>query len=311
MQAKTQQARPISALPEVPQLRPYEPGEYRMAMGLTPVALPDWLEFAADYPMQMAERRRLLAERPQDVLACLPSAEAAAHELLDVLVAHLCAVHPDWFTRDGSCLRNHLLGEAIDLASAAPPLAIAGRLVQEDFCINQLHADGHRLTAAVLCFPTRWSLAEKLGKPLLGVHAQVPFYAERLGLPVERFFSSLKDGRLAQRLNWSVIDDAALYQVSGKHRIGHDADITPDNALQRLYLRVERQTFRRLPVSGAVAFGIRIHVTRLDRVAQSPGEAARLSEALRALPPAVAEYKSTTLFSAALAEALAAIAPCV
>ena len=301
------QDRPTALLPEIPQFRPYEPGEYRMAMGLTAVALPDWLEFAADYPEQMMERRRLLAERPQYVLACLPSAEAAAQEMLDVLVAHLCGEHPAWFTQEGSLLHNHLLGETVDLAAGGPPLAIAGRLLQEDFCLNQLHEDGHRLTAAVLCFPTRWSLAEKLGKPLLGVHAQVPFYAERLATPVERFFASLKDGKLAQRFNWSVIDDAALYQVSGKHRTGHDQEITVHNALQRLYLRVERQTFRRLPISGAVAFGIRIHVTRLDRVAESPGEAARLSEALRALPEAVAQYKSTMRFSAALVEALAAI----
>ncbi len=296
-----------AGLPALAQLRPYEAGDYRMAMGLTAVAPADWLAFAADYPKQMAERRRLLAARESDVLACLPGAEAAAQELLDVLVAHLCAVHPAWFTRDGAVLHNRLLGETIDLASGAAPLAIAGRLVQEDFCLNQLHEDGHRLTAAVLCFPTRWSLAEKLGQPLIGVHAQVPFYAERLGSPVERFFNSLKDGKLAQRLNWSVIDDAALFQVSGKHRDGTDHEIDAGNALQRLYLRVERQTFRRLPVSGAVAFGIRIHVTRLDEVVHAPGEAARLSEALRALPPAVAHYKSTRRFSASLLEALAGI----
>ena len=291
-------------LDPVPQFRPYDPGPFRMAMALTAVAEPDWLELAEDYPTQMAERHRLLHATPGAVLACLPEAEAAARELLDVLVAHLCTHHAAWFERSGRVLHNRLLGERIDLDCGMDALAIAGRLVQEDFCIMQPHDNGHHLTAAVLCFPTRWSLAEKLGRVLIDVHEKVPFYADRLANPVERFFRSLKPGRLAQRLNWSVIDDPALFQLNGKGRDGHDAAITPDNALAQLFLRVERQTFRRLPLSGAVVFGIRIHVTPLDRVAGDPGEAARLSAAIQALPADMVHYKSTGRFSAALLEAL-------
>jgi len=295
---------PIPTLGAVPPFRPYEPGPFRMAMALTAVAEPDWLEFAEDTPAQMAERRRLLAETPDAVLACLPEAEAAARELLDVLVAHLCTHRAGWFQREGRGLRNRLLGEFVDLAGA-PPLEVAGRLVQEDFCLMQEHADGHHLTGAVLCFPTRWSLAEKLGHPLITVHEKVPFYAEKLGNPVERFFRSLRLDRLAQRLNWSVIDDPALFQLRGKGLDGIDPDITPANALTRLYLRVERQTFRRLPVSNAVVFGIRIHVTPLDRVTQDASEAQRLTEALKALPSEMARYKSTGRFIDALLAALA------
>jgi len=277
-----------------------------MAMGLAAVAEPDWLEFAEDYPAQMAERRRLLASAPEAVVACLPEAKAAACELRDGLVTHLLTHHAGWFVKDGDTLHNRLLDERIDL-TATDPLTTAGLLVQEDFCLMQQHPDGHHLTGAVLCFPTRWSLAEKLGLPLVEVHEKVPFYGDRLAHPVERFFSSLKLGKLAQRLNWSVIDDAALFQLQGKGRDGIDPDITPGNALSRLYLRVERQTFRRLPISEAVVFGIRIHVTRLDRVAIDAREAARLSAAIQALPPDMAHYKSTGRFSEALLKALAAI----
>ena len=275
-----------------------------MAMGLTAVAAAHWLEFADDHAVQMAERDRLLAETPELVLACLPEAEVAAAELLEVVQAHLCTHHAAWFVREGDALHNRLRDRRIDLAAPAPPLAVIGRLVQEDFCLMQAHPDGHRLVGAVLCFPTRWSLAEKLGKPLPLVHERVPFYGDRLSAPVERFFASLKDGRLAQRLNWSVIDDAALYQLAGKGRGGIDPTITPNNALRRLYLRVERQTFRRLSVSRVVVFGIRVHVTSLDRVATEPGEAARLSDALGALPDEMISYKSTGRFSAALQQAL-------
>ena len=287
----------------VPAFRPYEPGPFRMAMALTAVAEPDWLEFAEDTPSQMAERRRLLTETPEAVLACLPEAEPAAQELLEVLATYLCTHHPAWFRREGALIHNDLLGETVDL-TASHPLSTAGRLVQEDFCLMQEHQGAHHLTGAVLCFPTRWSLAEKLGHPLITVHEKVPFYAEKLGNPVERFFRALRLGRLAQRLNWSVIDDPALFQLKGKGRDGIDPTITPENALTRLYLRVERQTFRRLPTTNAVVFGIRVHVTPLDRVTQDPTEATRLTEALKALPPEMAHYKSTGRFIEALLEAL-------
>ncbi len=297
----------LPVLSPVPQFRPYEPGPFRMAMNLAAVAEQDWLELADDYREQMRERHRLLSDQPSDVLACLPEAWDAGCELLEILAAHVCEHYPEWFSCKNSVLHNHLLDERIDLAAFVNPLETAGRLVQEDFCLMQQHVDGHHLTGAVLCFPTRWSLAEKLGKPLIDVHENVPFYADRLGNPVERFFASLKVGRLAQRLNWSVIDDPALYQVTGKGRDGMDAAITRGNALTELYLRVERQTFRRLPRSQAVVFGIRIHVTRLDRVARDKGEAERLSRALGALPPEMALYKSTGCFSEALLAALGAI----
>lgn len=54
------------------------------------------------------------------------------------------------------------------------------------------------------------------------------------------------------------------------------------------------------PESGAVAFGIRTHVTPLAAVAALPGEAARLAAAVRALPPEMRRYKGLHRFDAAL-----------
>ncbi len=131
--------------------------------------------------------------------------------------------------------------------------------MQEDLCIIQTGDDGPRFTAALLCFPSRWRLHEKLGKPLTAVHGPVPFYEQRLATPVDRFMARVKPGHIASRLNWSVMDDPAMYQPGGHGRQATNAAITPDNAGETLYLRVERQTLRRLPVSEAVLFGIRVH----------------------------------------------------
>lgn len=290
-------------LPERPAHRPYEAGAFRMAMGLQPVAPADWLEFAQDHAAQMAERQNLLSERAGDVLGCLPGSRAACVELGEMLLGHVLAYHPAWFAFEGGLLRSRLTGAAVALDE--DPLVMCGRMVQEDFCLLQPSDAGHVLTAAVLCFPSRWRLAEKLGLALPLVHGPVPFYGDRLGHPVERFFQSLKPGRIAQRLNWSVMDDPALFQPGGHFAAGVNPEVTAANALERLYLRVERQTFRKLPKSQAVVFGIRIHVTPLAEVVREPGEAQRLAGALVALPPEMALYKSVGRFSVALQAALA------
>jgi hypothetical protein len=164
-----------------------------------------------------------------------------------------------------------------------------------------LHPDDvPRFTAAVLCFPSRWRLHDKIGRPLQEVHGPVPLYADRLARPVNRFMQHVKQGHVAQRLNWSVMDDPALFQITGHGRDGINAEITAANAGTKLSLRVERQTLRRLPRSDAVLFGIRVHVYPLARVITTPALASRLAEAVRVLPLEMSRYKSLGTFKDAL-----------
>ncbi|GGG48318.1 hypothetical protein GCM10010964_39580 [Caldovatus sediminis] len=281
---------------------PYAPGPFRMAMGLTAVPEAEWIEIDAGYPAQLALRRALLAERRTEVLAALPGSGAAARELLACLAANLAAHHPERFRLAGGRVENRLAGETWplprDATEAEEALATLGHLVQEDFCLLRPDAEGPRLIAAVLCFPSRWRLRDKLGAPLAAVHGPVPLYAERLARPVDRFLAALAPGRLALRFNWAVHDDPTLFQPGG----GGDTlcAVTPRDAGDRLFLRVERQTFRLLPESRAVAFGIRTHVAPLAAVAAEPGEAARLAAAVRALPPEMRRYKGLHRFEPAL-----------
>jgi dimethylamine monooxygenase subunit A len=277
----------------------FEPGPYRMAMGLYAVAEPEWFEIDTLYPAELAERRRLLAEQHDDVYGAAANSAPARAETLAMLLEHLTRVHPTWFERDGATLRNHLTGEQWDIA-AHEPLELAGRLVQEDLCLIETSPDGPRLSAAVLCFPSRWRLHEKLGFPLAEVHGKVPGYGDRLARPVDRFMEHVRPGHIAARRNWSVMDDPALFQPAGKWRTAHDVTITEQNAGERLYLRVERQTLRRLPDTGAVLFGIRVHVYQLAKAIADAATAAALASAVRALPPEMAHYKSLPMFQAAL-----------
>jgi hypothetical protein len=270
-------------------------------MALTTVPESAWFEIDARYADEIAERRRLLTEQHEDVFAALPVSDAARVETLHEVAANLTAYAPQWFTRDGKALSNALTSECWDLAEPpCDPLELAGRLVQEDLCIIQQGNEGPLFTAAVLCFPSRWRLHEKLGKPLASVHGRVPHYAERLAAPVDRFMARVKPGHIASRLNWSVLDDPAMFQPAGKWREQTNSAITSDNAGEGLYLRVERQTLRRLPQSGAILFGIRVHSYPLARAITTPEAASRLAEAVRALPEATVHYKSLRAFGPAL-----------
>ena len=259
----------------------------------------DWFEIDRLYPTEMAEKRRLLADSRDAVFAAMTESDAARAEALETVVAALASHHPTWFSRDGQVVRNGLTGESWQVASI-DPLDLAGRLVQEDLCLIQNGGDGPVFTAASLCFPSRWRLIDKIGKPLSAVHGPVPFYADRLARPVDRFMRHLKPGHIAARLNWSLLDDPALFQPGGKWRTDGGSGVTVENAGCCVFLRVERQTLRRLPESGAVLFAIRVHVYPLEQVIDGPARAAVLAAAVRALPAEVQQYKSLLPFRAAL-----------
>jgi dimethylamine monooxygenase subunit A len=279
----------------------FEAGPYRMAMGLVTVPEETWFELDDQYHVELAERRDLLTTRHAEVFGVTPGSEAARQEALDMVVDHLTRHHPAWFGRTGNGLINYLTEETWQLDKlSCDPLELAGRLVQEDLCLVQDSPDGPVFTAGIVCFPSRWRLHEKLGQPLATVHQRVPIYPDRLARPVDRFMRHIKPGHIASRLNWSIPDDAALFQPTGKWRTQADSTITSANAGTRLYLRVERQTLRRLPGSDAVLFGIRVHRYQLSDIATTPEIASRLADAVRALPAEITHYKSLPPFMTAL-----------
>jgi hypothetical protein len=262
----------------------FEDGPHRMAMGLTPCAAADWIEADERRPAEIAERCALVATRRAAVFGALPGSEAARAETLGVIADHLATHHP-------------ALAATPD--PARDTLEAAGLMVQEDLCLIRPDADGPILEAAILCFPSRWRLSEKLGKPLAQVHAPVPLYAERLSAPVDRFMAHLRPGRIAMRMNWSLADDPALFQPDPPGA-PPDPPVTAADAGARLFYRVERQTFRLLERSGRVLFTIRVHVHPVRQLAAIPGVARTLAGAIRALPAETKAYKGITGYEAAL-----------
>ena len=61
--------------------------------------------------------------------------------------------------------------------------------------------------------------------------------------------------------------------------------------IEEMWLRTERQTLRRLGMSGGVVFTVRTYMTRVVRLAEEEGVAGRLASALRSWPSDVGRYK--------------------
>jgi hypothetical protein len=266
---------------------------HRVKMGLTKLAPGEpWIEVDAGWAGELREKRKLLASERSQVLAVLPGSEAAQRESLDAVARQLVERHPGLVRAQGRRLELPALGEWLELdAEAMPPIETAARLVQEDLCVMERSQTGWCLTAAAVCFPTRWDLPSKLGLSLAHIHDPVPGYRPRVAASADRFFDALAPGAVFRRANWSLLDDPALFQPvalrGGAPRAAVDAQIAGG-----VWLRVERQTLQRLPATGAILFTIRIHRAPLQVLAGDPAAAAALAAAVRSMDAAMLHYKA-------------------
>ncbi|MBT8408894.1 MAG: DUF3445 domain-containing protein, partial [Alphaproteobacteria bacterium] len=157
------------------------------------------------------------------------------------------SVRPDHVVRPG--------GARVPLNPRAP-LETLGRLFQQDLCLLQPGPEGHVLTAAVLCFPASWALSDKIGRPLVPIHAPVPSYTPDIAARVQRLFDGIRPDAPLMRANLLLYDDPALFQP----RRQSDPRL-PGRSPG--FVRSERQILMRLPESGAVVFSIHTIVVAL------------------------------------------------
>ena len=240
---------------------PFMEARTARAPGLCPLDDGEWTVVHDDFAAQMAYRRTLLAREADTVLACLPEGAAPARELLGALLSHL-KERAEYSVGDAAATRPDGGVASIDVQA---PLPTIGELVPEDFCLllPDPGSGEYRLVAAVLCFPSRWLLGEKMGRPLTIIHDPVPEYDGGLARRVNRVFETLRPGRGLVRCNWLIHTDPELFLPVGREtkRVARTGGCGP------LYLRTERQTLVRLPETGAVAFGIKSSVSPVTDLA--------------------------------------------
>lgn len=298
---------------------PYDGSATPFTIGLKPLDPAKWIETDGRLSEQLALKEHLFAEAFDTVFAAEADTREAQAEVLAMLAEYLPARFPDTYRRNGNAIDILPAGQSVALDSwPDAPLVTASRLVQEDLVLMRKGDKGWRLAAAALCFPSSWSLAEKFAHPLDEIHAPVPGFAAgtRPAALIARIFDSLPVHQPVERLNWSLQEDDRLHhpRSNGERDAGirrGAGGLLGNDLLASTFIRVERQTLRRLALSGDILFTIRIHLDPLRRLGLHPQAgrlAGSLADQLDALNEAQLAYKGIAENRDALVDVLRAIA---
>lgn len=260
--------------------RPYQGPSQPFTVGLKPINLADWLEVDRYLGRYLDRKAELIADRFATVFRAEAGTEDAQQDVLDLVLEHLRAHHAGTHLVEPEQARmtDHVPAVAL---GEKPALLTASRLVQEDLVLMRPGPHGYRLAAASLCFPSSWSLVEKFGQSMHGIHENVPgFNGHRMGQVVRRLFDNLTPEQLVCRFNWSIYDDPDLHHPQPK-QLGRLLGDMDNDILAAMFIRVERQTLRRLPRSGDILFTIKVHHDPLAVLSDAP-DAGVMADGLRA-----------------------------
>ncbi len=249
---------------------PFMDGPPEFAPGLQLIPAGSWLCPDSEAEDWLAGKRDLMRTRREDVFANTGETDSL-EEVAGLVSAHVDARLPsDWPT----------------------PLEAAAALVSDDLCIMRRAEGAWHLVAASLCAPSYWRLSEYLGRPLAGLHRPVEGRDGALAARIARIFDMMRPGQIFERFNWTV--------QTGPERFTPRRPRTSDITADSLFLRVERQTIRKLEHTGTVLFTIRICLDPLAAVLGDADNAAAFRQAWCGASQEVRDYKGWAVLDAAV-----------
>lgn len=244
--------------------------EFQMRMRRRGIA--DYFRAPAGSAGAIAERQRLLHESPHRYFAFSPQAEDCAREAIALLSEAGVVFFPP---------------ASVNIDDRGSFLAVSLQLDPDLVLLCPDDAGDLVMAAGCVCFPSSWSLEEKMGRSLLEIHAPVPGLNERLGPSIAQFLKRMSPGTAWCRENWGLSASPELNQ----HPSRSLPRLMEDVALEGVWMRVERQALVALPKTGCVLFAIRVEVTSLSEVASHPECRAGLRRSLETMPEPIASYK--------------------
>lgn len=260
-----------------------------LRLGFESCAAEDWILIPSDLNVFQRHKIELDISRSKECYAESQGSTEAQSEFHDFLLQHLLVNTALGYSRIGEQLIHKKEKLAWDINSEIEDKKLwqASLWVPEDFCLLERRADSYVMSAASVCSPSNWNLQEKIGQTVDLIHGPVPDYDSVLAERVNRFLEGMGSGRVLQRYNWSIQPGNELFWRD---------DLNPtlgtiSSTSQNLYWRIERQTFIRLPLSGAIVFGIRIFLHSFDSLREIDGFDAAIEQLLAQLPDSQKRYK--------------------
>ncbi|KAI8631368.1 alpha-1,2-mannosyltransferase [Xylariaceae sp. FL1651] len=278
--------------------RPYRPFRwaYHQTMSLTKLETDWWIELESTYKQRIAQRKDLYAKHGAAVLQWLPGSELACKELMEMVIQFICARYPQYFvlSEDKLWLENKILGVKANVREKHPLLVLLDH-VPEDFGITLRDPETgyYSFRAGMICSALGWNVASKIGLKLHEIHQPIPDYKEKMQFSMDRFFSKMPSSKPIQRGSWGLEVDQPLYMPPGdpheKYRDLQDANLTRS----RLHLRVDWQTLRRLPLSGAIVFNFKALFTSIEEFRDEPYVPSLILTVLKHGKENLMKYKNT------------------
>ena len=267
--------------------QPYKNGKGGVDIGLKPIDDYSWLEIDNLFEEEISLKKRLYEEKKDQVLITPSESISIQKEVLDIVLEHLNEFYTGSYRINKDSVEVLKSNTIYFFKDFENPLELASLLVQEDLIIMQPKKDVFYLKSASLCAPTRWSLKEKFNLSLSEIHKEVPGYKEKIDLRVNNIFQNLPDQKIFERYNWSIFDSPELFQPIGSKTLVEIKNIDPED----LYLRVERQTLRRLKDSRSILFTVRVHVDPMSSILSDKNIIMDLIKAIQNLEEDMKNYK--------------------
>ena len=246
--------------------------DYRFQMRFERGRVADFFRNGPAAMTLLSERRRWLEEAPHLFAGLLPDGGSLLEEFSELVRSPEVRVDAPPF----------------DAADPWRSCLELGCSVETDFLLLRPDEKGDiRLWCGCVCFPSSWSLAEKMGKPVDFIHSVVPGLNEQIGSPIAGFLRRIPPGISWLRAIWGLSRTSELNLHPERRMPRLDAGVS----LDEVWLRIEYQSLVALPRTGGILFGIRLAVHPLAEVKRDASAANGLRRALESMPDEMAAYK--------------------
>ncbi|GMF10205.1 hypothetical protein B5S28_g3680 [[Candida] boidinii] len=282
---------------------------YHITMGIRSMDWHSWIELDNEWMKYHNRKLDRIAERGSELYGTLPEAWNGAIEYLSELREYLPKRYPTLFVKTDRGINNIVTGDVFEFLGIKKedfkqdPMLMASLMTQDDLAVMVENEEGeYVLKGGSIMLAGFWRLKDKLNLPLTAIHTtgDVPKYNEKLKSGMDKFFMRLTTDKPVVRNNYFLqTDDDVAWSFS----IGDEANdvvgwYTAENAktIDQLYYRSERQSVRRLPLTGNIAFTIRTYFLPVTKMCDEPYVPRRLLNGIESWTEDVQEYRGFAKF---------------